>query len=157
MATRAAPRKGSGKIQARGITAPLQNGSTVQGTVVSYSQKNGYGFIGVPDQPVDIYFKRDAVDPASQDSVAAGTTVQVTVQLTQDHQPQAQRMEVLPTPPPGYVPPEPVNRGTKRQAGQQAGWAQHQASPAPKVARVGAFGGGPIAGYSSGPAQKGNS
>jgi len=94
-----------GKLQAQNVSAGLSPGETYTGTVSSYSNKNGYGFITVPDCPGDVYFKKDVVEFALQDSELRGKHARVVVQLTRDGKPQASSVQMMDHPPPGYHPP----------------------------------------------------
>merc|ERR1712137_1465694 len=61
-------------------------GATLKGTVKSYSDRHGYGFINAPGQVVDIKFaKQDLLSP----SIAAGTLVSFVPITTPDGRMQA--------------------------------------------------------------------
>merc|ERR1719361_1906750 len=93
-----------GKPQARGVVRGLAEGQSCLGTVKSFNVGKGYGFIAVPDQPGDVYFKKELVPPNLVNDVV-GYTVQFTVSLKSDGKPQVQVAQFLERPPPGYTPP----------------------------------------------------
>jgi len=104
-----------GKPQAQGLTTPMEDGQTVVGTVRSFSEKNGYGFIAVPDQPADVYFKKELIPEGTPSTTVVGKTVRFVVGCTPDGKPQAQTAQFLDRPPPGYVVPQ-LEKGVKREA-----------------------------------------
>jgi len=113
------------------------------GTVKSYSSTKGFGFIVVPDYPGDIYFKKDYVPPHLQEASLSGMTVQFTVGLKPDGQPQMQSGNFMDQPPAGYVAP-PMQQ--KRTAGATAsGGAMHTmqdfGGPQKRMRSDGGFGG----------------
>jgi len=82
-----------GKPQARQLVPALSAGKVVIGTVKSFSDKNGYGFIGLPDTTQDVYFNRQKL-PVDMQAMGSnelqGSTLQFTVRLTPDGKPQAE-------------------------------------------------------------------
>merc|ERR1712110_663598 len=76
--------------------APQQQatGGEVVGTVKSYSEKNGYGFISVPGMQSDARFQTRDVDPSEIPSIAQGAQVQFDTFTTPDGRVQARSVRI---------------------------------------------------------------
>jgi len=114
-----------GKVQGRDVHEGLQEGQTMVGTVKSYNQAKGYGFLVVPNRAGDIYFKRDLVPPELLETNLQGMTVEFVVGMLPDGKPLVREGEFLTKSPPGYVAP-----------------AVQQKRAAPQAAPSNGFGGG---------------
>jgi len=95
----------NGKVQGVDVQPGLKTGQELVGTVKSYNKEKGYGFIVVPDQTGDIYFKKDLVPIELQDADLKGTTVRFTLGTQPDGKPVMQEGEFLDRPPRGYAAP----------------------------------------------------
>lgn len=146
-----------GKLQARDLVAALSEGQTAVGTVATYNGAKGFGFIRIPDQPNDVHFKKEVVQPEFQQQELVGKTVRFTITI-HNGKPQAQTAQFLARPPVGYVPPldDGPGGGAKRPAPSAnpylgLGTGLAAASPAAKRPRVGGLPAG-AAGWVSAPA-----
>jgi len=91
-----------GKAQAQDVTYALSGGEVLVGTVKSFSEKNGYGFISVAEYPCDMFVRTQdlpeqlqALDPRAM----IGATLQFTVKLgIKDGKPQAQGCSLVDSP-----------------------------------------------------------
>jgi len=82
-----------GKAQARGIGPGLAGGEVLVGTVRSYSDKNGYGFLSISEGSQDVYFqKKDLpVDLQGVDGKEMkNAQLRFTVKVKPDGKPQAE-------------------------------------------------------------------
>lgn len=103
-----------GKPQARNVVPGLEEGQTYTGTVRSFVPRKGYGFIQVPDQPIDVFLKKEVITPpVDESSELAGVHVNFTVAYTPDGKAQASTAQLLDHAPPDYTPPV-MDRGVKR-------------------------------------------
>lgn len=84
-----------GKPQARGVVASFGEGDTSMGTIKSYSSNKGYGFISVPTNPGDVYFKKEFLPEHLQEEELTGRTVQFVIHLAHDGKPQVQQMDFM--------------------------------------------------------------
>lgn len=101
-----------GTPQAHDVSIGLEDGQSCMGTVRWYNGSKGFGFIAVPGNPADIYFKKDLVPVDLQGSQIHGKTVEFIVRVNQDGKPHMQSGTFLDDPPAGYTPP-PLERKQK--------------------------------------------
>jgi len=94
-----------GTPQAHDVTTGLEDNQQCIGTVRWYNNNKGFGFIAVPGNPADIYFKKELVPEQLQGSQLQGKTVDFTVRVNQDGKPHMQAGTFLDSPPDGYTPP----------------------------------------------------
>jgi cold shock CspA family protein len=76
-----------GKPQANNVTATLTEGSQVLGSIKSFNALKGFGFITVPGQMADVFFKAQALPPElqNQDSEGVvGAQLHFTIHVTPD-------------------------------------------------------------------------
>jgi cold shock CspA family protein len=136
-----------GKPQARGITIGLSGGETLVGTVKTYSDKNGYGFLGVADSSQDVYFqKKDLPDEVQgiDGREMQGATMRFNVRMKPDGKPQAENIAMVTmagqegaiNPPAGSI--FPPQHGMKRPSPSSSpAWTAHGGvTPQPKMARM---------------------
>ena len=71
-----------GVLQARDLVPPLIEGESVIGTVVIYNKTKGFGLIKIRHQPNDVYFRKEIVPTALQQTYLLGHTVQFIITLT---------------------------------------------------------------------------
>lgn len=84
-----------GKPQANTVTTAMASGEEVIGTIKSFSDKNGYGFIAAQEYPQDIYFKKQDLCQELQGmdgQEVVGSQVSVTIGLQNDGKPLAKYM-----------------------------------------------------------------
>merc|ERR1719394_920458 len=87
-----------GKAQALNLVpaAALAGGDVVVGSIRSYNDAKGYGFITSPDCSQDIYFKRDHL-PAELQGLhgndVTGAQVRAMIRVTPDGKPQAEEVQ----------------------------------------------------------------
>eukprot|EP00930_Biecheleria_cincta_P062090 TRINITY_DN47607_c0_g1_i1.p1 TRINITY_DN47607_c0_g1~~TRINITY_DN47607_c0_g1_i1.p1 ORF type:complete len:455 (+),score=79.49 TRINITY_DN47607_c0_g1_i1:164-1528(+) len=87
--------------------APPTIGSTMIGTVKSYSVLKGFGFLINPDIPQDIWFAKETVAAELRTSDLAGTAMSFELIRAPDGKPQARNLR--PAPAGAGTPPPPVN------------------------------------------------
>jgi len=98
-----------GKPQAQGVSPGFAAQESHSGTISSYSARHGWGFIAVRDYPAEVYFKKESIVSSDFGEELKGTSVRVTIKLTDDGLPQASSVELL-----GVA--RPSRPGTKREA-----------------------------------------
>lgn len=105
-----------GQPQAHNLCLTFCAGESLVGTVKSYNEGKGYGFVTVPERSQDVFFQTKDL-PADLEATGMspeGASVSFTVRLSKDGRPQMQDAELL------SHPPEPVPMqvlGLKRPAG----------------------------------------
>ncbi|CAE8678122.1 unnamed protein product [Polarella glacialis] len=80
-----------GKPSAINLQPGISSGQTYTGTVKTFLENKGYGFISIPGQPSDVYFNKDLAPAALQNSSLQGKSVRFTVQVTADGKARAEQ------------------------------------------------------------------
>lgn len=119
-----------GKPQARDIAIAPQEGETLVGTLKSYNEKKGYGFITAENSPQDIYFKTENMNEVMQAldvQDLPGCQVRFVLHIRPDGKPTCQDMVVV-----GAAP-----QGAKRTAASMAemGGAITPSAKRPRIAQ----------------------
>lgn len=108
-----------GKPQARDVSPGLTGGEMLTGTIKTFSEKNGYGFLSVPESAQDIYFNKKDLPPEMQTAShtqLVGCSVQCTVQLKPDGKPCATDLMLTSPPTQGGGQAAQHSQGQKRPA-----------------------------------------
>mmetsp|Transcript_71548 Transcript_71548/g.220884 ORF Transcript_71548/g.220884 Transcript_71548/m.220884 type:complete len:649 (+) Transcript_71548:101-2047(+) len=82
-----------GRNAAKNVVPGMVDGETYNGTVYSYSQRNGYGFIKVPAHPEGVYFKKAVVPEHLQEVDLRGWEVRFVGHLLNNGKARAGRLE----------------------------------------------------------------
>ncbi|CAE8619034.1 unnamed protein product [Polarella glacialis] len=80
-----------GKPSAINLQPGISSGQTYTGTVKTFLDTKGYGFISVPGQPSDVYFNKDLAPAALQNGSLVGKSVRFTVQVSADGKARAEQ------------------------------------------------------------------
>eukprot|EP00440_Ansanella_granifera_P003847 gb/GFBE01004176.1/.p1 GENE.gb/GFBE01004176.1/~~gb/GFBE01004176.1/.p1 ORF type:complete len:362 (+),score=91.33 gb/GFBE01004176.1/:1-1086(+) len=79
-----------GRPSALNLQQGIAPGQTYTGTVKTFVENKGFGFISVPGQLCDVYFVKDLVPPALQNIGLVGKTARFTVKVSADGKPRAE-------------------------------------------------------------------
>jgi len=80
-----------GKPSAINLQPGISSGQTYTGTVKTFLENKGYGFISIPGQPSDVYFNKDLAPAALQNGSLVGKSVRFTVQVSADGKARAEQ------------------------------------------------------------------
>jgi len=84
-----------GKPQARNLSPGFATGEKLSGTISSYSGRSGWGFIAVPNCPVEVYFKQERIINSSFGNELKGESVEFTIKVLCDGTPQALDVKLI--------------------------------------------------------------